>query len=220
MKDKKYIIRGIRPLLMSNCQASDPLSAFFRQMKDIRSERNKTEEQYKQLDELCFLSQIYFDDGEEERKGLGAYIPSHNIFQMLIEAGRKFRKGQQAKSGIHIDAHPGIAVQYEGPKTLEGLQNDPHFRTRTMVPNKRDNSRSPVVYPKFSKWQLEIPVSWDETQLSENDIDAFMWHAGDVLALGAWRPVFGRFEVIGVERKSVERKKKKTKKGQEEPVAA
>jgi hypothetical protein len=190
MKSFSATLVGIRPLLLANRQAADPLSPWFKIFKQFRAKRTKTEDDYLKNDENMFQAHLYV---HPETKRL--YIPVLNVHQLLIDGGAKNKKKDIVKGGVFFDEQFGFELQYDGPKDIEKLQADPRFRLRRLVPGSTGGA-SPVVYPLLpTGWKLPIVGKFDESVLEDEDMTTILDSAGMRVGLGGWHPMFGRFKV-------------------------
>src|ERR1035437_3990880 len=105
---------GIRPLLLANCAAADPLGETFEKIKRIRDKRRKTKGDYEALENILWNSQLYLN-----QEG-GIIVPSLNFAACLVNAAAKHRLKDRFKSGIFPDAEDGVGwmVNYDGPQDL------------------------------------------------------------------------------------------------------
>lgn len=188
MKTLTVTLKGIRPLLLANRQAADPLNPWFKVFKQYRAKRKKTDDDYLTNDENMFLAHMYVHP-EHKRP----FIPALNIHQLLINGGAKSRQKGDVKGAVYIDDPYGFLLEYDGPKDIESLQKDKRFRLRRLVPSKVGGA-SPVVYPMIpTGWKLPIALDFDETVLEDEDMMTILESSGSRVGLGGWHPMFGRF---------------------------
>ena len=186
-------LEGIAPLLMNNSQMADPLNDFSKKIAAIRaiSSKKRTDEDLAEMLRLQWYGGLYVDDEGHP------CIPGENLEQMLVEGGKKFRKGPQFKAAVLVDGN--IRVEYSGPQTPDALWKDSNFRKVSMVPTGK-SGRAQVCYPMFSEWAIEFTIEYDAEQINGDDIVNAMEAQGKRGGLGAWRPKHGRFKVIVISR--------------------
>jgi hypothetical protein len=192
------VLVGIRPLLLANSAAADPLGETFEKLKRIRDKRRKTRGDYEALENILWHCQLYLN-----REGR-IIMPILNFAACLVNAAAKHRLKDRFKSGIFPDAEDGLGwpIQYDGPQDLPSLRADPRFTLRRLVPNKKNDSRAPAVFPMLpTGWRIPIAFEADENVLNKTDIQQVMQTAGFYVGLGGWRPMFGRFAVEKLEMK-------------------
>lgn len=127
-----------------------------------------------------------------------------NFAACLINAAAKHRLKDRFKSGIFPDAEDGLGwtISYDGPQNLATIRADSRFTLRRLVPNRKNDSRSPAVFPMLpTGWKITVAFEADETILNKSDIQQVLLTAGFYVGLGGWRPMFGRFKVEKLEMK-------------------
>jgi hypothetical protein len=188
MIDFTLTLRGTRPLIVHSARLADPLDPAAKEVKRLTRKRNKTDEDHHLLARTEFFGGIYFDEVE------GPYIPGANIFKCLIEGGRKTKQGKQVEQGVLIKDDV-IALGYKGPRTVEELYAA-KFYYRASV--KVGASRVMRVRPWFPEWAIEVNGTLDTALLELVDIERIATTAGLLIGLAERRPLYGRFEVVGV----------------------
>lgn len=181
----------MRPLLLDNGDAADPLNPLVIEINEIRETREKkrTEEQKRRLMELEYLARLYWDDE------VGIYMPNDNIEACVKEGARRSRRGKAVEAGVFV-LDTIVAVEYDGPKTKVKLLADPNFQLRRGVPN-ANGQRIFTLRPRIPEgWTMTIRFGFDDQVVDkEKDLLQPMIDAGALIGIGAWRPKFGRFEV-------------------------
>lgn len=187
MKTMKFRLTGTAPLIMQSGQLIDPLDDITRQIKKISSKRtHKTEEDIQRMGDLEFVGSLYM---HEE---LGPIIPAANVERMLRDAGALTRLGSKVKMGIQMleDYAP---LEYDGPRSVEGLLQDKRFRLRTAVVVAK--ARVMRERPRFPYWSLGFTLCYDPAVFDAEQIEGLVIAAGQYIGLGTWRPRHGRFQV-------------------------
>jgi hypothetical protein len=178
-------IIGTTPLLMHSARLSNPLDPNARAMKKISAKRNKSEEDYVALARLEFLGGMYHD------ADLGPYLPGANIFATLVEAGKKRKLGVKVKQALFVADEINPLV-YEGSREPEELWADANHRHEASV--KVGTARVIRTRPQFREWAASAVLVVDTQILDSDDLKQITDIAGNIIGLGDWRPIYGRFE--------------------------
>lgn len=178
----RYTLTSSAPLIMHNGQMANPLNRFSQEMKKVSSKRNKTDADYIRIAEIEFMAGLYM--GED-----GPVIPSHIIDSMVIKAAQKSKEGPIAKSSVFCTSH--ACLQYDGPRTADGLWQDERFRHVALV--RVGTARVARTRPFFEKWACVVEISADTTLVNPGRIDEWLDVAGTQVGLCDWRPQHGRF---------------------------
>jgi hypothetical protein len=186
LKEIDFSIRGLTPLIVHNSQLSDPLNPFTKALKAITSKKKKTDEDHEACSHAEFMGGLYVDENE------APCIPGENLERMLRDAAAKDRRGKDTLAGLFVDGN--VPIEYEGPKKPEKLWKDSRFvfRASAAVMGKRVIRTRPI----FRAWALSFTVTYDDEVFNAEDIVKFMNTAGRLIGVGAWRPKYGRFEVL------------------------
>lgn len=180
----RYKLTSSAPLLMHNGQTADPLNKWAKAIKKISSKRAKTESDYEEMARLEFLSGLYMSPD-------GPVIPTYVIDSMMVNAAKKFKEGQTAKSAVFCLAN--ASLEYDGPRQADELVKDERFR---FVANVRvGQARVSRTRPVFEKWSCIVEVQIENTLVNPSRVDEWMFVAGTQIGLGDWRPQHGRFIV-------------------------
>jgi len=185
MKNLKVRIIGKSPLLMHNQDLENPLNEFMRAIKKISGKRVKVDADNEEMSKLEWLGGLYTFNGK-------IIIPGRAINAMILEAGRKERKGKDVKWGLLCE---DAILKYEGPKSVEELWNGGNHINRMMIEVVKGN-RILRTCPQFDKWSAELELQFDEHLLNEEDLMKYFTIAGQRIGLlDAKRLKFGRFSV-------------------------
>lgn len=188
MKKLSFTIVGIAPLLMHNGRLADRDDVYARKMKEITSNRKKTDADYDELNRLSFLGGLYLDKNDEPC--IAAYV-----FEACIigkgGAARKERMGKESAAAFWcVNDAPLI---YDGPREPEKLWKDKKFVSEALV--KVQNNKVKRIRPIFEEWSAKITVEFNEKLLDEDSVKRWVEIAGEQVGLCDWRPRFGRFRV-------------------------
>ena len=178
----KFRITGETPLVMHCGRLANPLDKFSKAMKRVSGKKAKTDADFEELARLEFLGGLYLHNGEP-------CLPGECMEAALIEAARKQKKGQSAKSAIISDGN--YPLQYDGPRTPDELWSDERFRLVAGV--KIQRNRVMRTRPIFREWAAEIVIDYMPDVLNKSEIEEMIQVAGRIIGVGDWRPKFGRF---------------------------
>lgn len=178
----KYRLTGEAPLIMHNGQTADPLNKWAKLMKQVSGKRQKTDADYEELARLEFNAALYLDKD-------GPIIPNTVLDSMIVNAAKKSKEGQLAKSGVFclIPAR----LEYDGPRTVTELWNDERFRFSAIV--RVGMARVARTRPIFREWSAVVTLNVEDTVVNPARIDDWLNVAGTQVGLCDWRPQFGRF---------------------------
>jgi hypothetical protein len=189
-------ISGTAPLLMHNNTLVDTLHDDTKRLKRISSKRTKTDEDEIAMRRIQFGAALYLDPE------VGPYMPGPNIAKALLLAARIRRNGPKVERGL-ILISPVNRLEYDGPRDVSGLWNDPRFRFT--VPVKVPPRTGKTVMgcrPIFPEWACTATAFTNPTVLPPDELADIANDAGQMIGLGDWRPWHGRFEVTTAEAKA------------------
>jgi len=177
-------LKGTSPLLMSNGEV-DRDSELYRAYYLLGQKRRKSLDDEARLRELEWQLRIYLDPG------IGPYIPSKNVKELLRSAATKWRKGEEIKRSLVVCEYR-IPLLYDGPRDQKSLW-DEGYRYTAMVSNAGAGSgRVPRTRPKFEQWNLEAEIAYDPEDLDGDFLDLVV-ERSQKYGLGDYRPEFGSF---------------------------
>lgn len=178
-----YQLTGVASLIVHNGQLADPINFYSKEIKKISGKRNKTDADFARMAELEFQGALYWHSAE------GVVLPADMFDAMILGAAKKFKEGPLAKSGCFC---LGMArLEYDGPRTREGLWNDERFRFVKGV--RVGTARVMRTRPIFETWQCKVQFNIETGIINVSRLDEWMTTAGHVIGLGDWRPQYGRF---------------------------
>lgn len=180
-----YRLTSDCPMLMHNGQTADPLNHWSKSMKQVSGKRKKTDADYEELARLEFFAALYMGSN-------GPIIPLANIDSMIVNAAKKLREGQMAKSGVFCltDA----PLEYDGPREPQTLWNAETFRHVAIV--RVSMARVARTRPVFKEWAANVTLNIEDSIVNAAQVDAWMNIAGTQIGLGDWRPQHGRFTAV------------------------
>jgi len=189
MKTLRFRLTGVAPLLMHNGQTSDPLNDYAKQIKRISSKRNKSEADHEQMANIEYIAGLYTDQTGRP------CIPAPVLEAAIVGKGgaaRKERAGKQAAAAVFVEKD--APLEYDGPKNVEEMLNDPNMRLRVAVRVQSNKvMRTRPMIP--AGWTAEVEVVFNEKLVDEEAVIRWMKVAGEEVGIMDWRPKYGRFAV-------------------------
>lgn len=175
---------GTNDLLMHNERLANPMDPAKKRLSALTGKRGKTDDDHALIARAEFDGGLYIDDD-------GPFVPSHWITAMIRDGAKQMKLGKAVTQGvfISIDSFP---LQYEGPRTADGLWEGGFFDQR-MVGNQK--VRVLRTRPRFPNWSLAIEIEYDPSVFDTRQLIQIMDVAGKKIGLGDYRPRFGRFLV-------------------------
>lgn len=185
-----FHVRGLVPCIMHNGRLADPLDPITKEMKLLTGLKKKTDDVLAKIADLEVLGGLYVDENNHP------CWPGHVIEAMIRSAAKKQRRGNDVLSAVICDGN--FPLIYNGPKDAEKVAKDPKFRLR--VACVVDRKRIMRSRPMFSQWELKFDVHYEPSVLNEETVIGFMRDAGQYVGLSTWRPKYGRFEIVEVQK--------------------
>lgn len=179
----QFKLTSVCPMIVHSGQTADPLNKFAKALKQISSKRGKTDADYEEMARIEFVAGLYM--GKD-----GPIIPATNIDSLLINAAKKSKEGQLAKSGVFCSEN--VSLLYDGPRTEEELWAIDEFRYSALV--RVGTARVSRMRPIFRNWSAVVALNVETSVVNPARLDDWMIAAGSVVGLGDWRPQHGRFE--------------------------
>ena len=184
-KTVTYKLTGCASLIQHNGQTADPTNKFAKAIKQISSKRAKTDADYEEMARLEFNAGLYMGEA-------GPVIPSYMIDAMVVAGAKKSKEGQLAKSGCFCLQH--AVLEYDGPRTVEGLWADERFRFSSIV--RVGTARVSRMRPIFRDWSATVTLNVEDTVVNIARVDDWLVAAGSQIGIGDWRPQNGRFTAV------------------------
>lgn len=173
-------------VLLHNGQLSDPLNPHAKALKAVTSKKNKSDDDHIKVGELEFQGSLYIDPE------MGPYIPGDMLDAAIKEGARKKRLGKIFESCV-TTVGSAYALQYDGPRTREGLWADPRFRDHRGV--KLNKVRITRTRPKFTNWSVKFELQLFPCEINVENVKSALVDAGTYIGIGDFRPRFGLFTV-------------------------
>lgn len=179
MKKFHVVIKGIAPLLQARHLSPE-------EEKEMLNRASNPKAKVKDLtDEEQYDMHAY-----KTAKG-EFFQPSEMIEAAMTKAGTNFKlEGKKTykdlmKAGILI---PQIEIVHKNQK----FELDARWGR-----NKNTGGAVWVVRPRIDEWELEFDINLLQDERVEGDmVKEILSYAGLYVGIGAWRPKFGRFEVV------------------------
>ncbi|HZQ14066.1 MAG TPA: hypothetical protein VFB31_14775 [Pseudolabrys sp.] len=181
-------LTGNRPLLMHSGRLSDPLDDITRDLAKITGKRGKTAADHEEIARIEWYGGLWLSEGRP-------CIPAEAVEASFIAAARARKKAKQARAGLMVMAP--CPLDYEGPRDIDKLWQDPAFRLRRSV--RVGNARTIRTRAHFAAWRVDALVSFVPTLLDRAEILDIFAIAGSQEGIGDWRPKYGRFTVESIE---------------------
>lgn len=177
-------------------------SMLFNKMPDLSIGKGEGKSQEK-LDPLereraFWREKLYFDD-----KG-NVYMPGENLHQMMKDAatywGMKIA-GSANKTYTNV-IDKGLIVDncYMGMK-----KDSPLFTGLGKMVNgnpskgKKSGAKVYKIRPLLMNWSMTFTVHCFDARLTKPILKTIMSYAGTFIGMGDWRPIYGRFELVGLD---------------------
>jgi len=177
-------ITGRRPLLMHSDKFADPLNPLTKAHKELTGKRKKTDDDHEAIAKSEWLGGLYIDDK-------GPYLPGVNIESCLVSGGKLSKLGAQLKRSVEV-MDEKCYLQYDGPKTPEGLWNKGFYDARSV---KVQQARLIRYRPMFKSWSCFAEIAFDPESIDRAQIIKCLEDGGQYCGVGDYRPKFGRFSV-------------------------
>ena len=178
-------IVGVCPLLMHSGRMANPLDEYAKALKEISGKRKKTDQDHYDMAKIEFMASLYTnEDGK-------VIIPGMCLEGVVVDGAKKTKCGKIAKSGVIIEDDP--ILNYEGPKSAEGLFDDKNFVDSRLV--KVQTARIVRTRPIFKDWSVDFKLLYNDEACNERDIKQWLEDGGSLCGLCDYRPRYGRFIV-------------------------
>jgi len=180
-------LTGATPLLMHNPRMVDPEYPLNREIKAISKKRNKTTDDYAQMEMLEWFGGLYDENGIVVQ-------PTSKVRKCLIETARISKMGKNVERSLIVTSLNEPLV-YEGPVDPKEIwETGNGYVSRLSVGIGR--SRVMRVRPQFHPWELTVPaVLLEGAGLDLDELERIVKLAGQATGIGDGRAIgYGRFE--------------------------
>lgn len=190
MEQFKVRLTGNGPMLMHSDKLVDPLGK-----AKVEHQKLLDDKQFAKTDKgkTAIARSLYMNAFYTNRDGR-VILPLLNIRKSLIEGARRFKLGRHIEKGVIIldDA----ILDYDGPKTPAKLWESGNFLdARTVVIGR---AKVMAYRPRFNEWSAEVEVIVDPEVLNVADVIKAWEAAGNLIGIGDFRPLFGRYTVARI----------------------
>lgn len=170
-------IKGIVPIL----QARHITPIEEKQITNLKQSKQKTREV---TDDEQYEMHAYKKNGKY-------YQPSQMIEAAMTKAAVEFR--MEGKKTFKNVINGGIIVD-----PIEIIHKSQKFVPHTIWgKNKNTGGAVWVVRPMIEDWELEFTINLlQDERVSEGILKEILTYAGMYVGIGAWRPKYGRFEIV------------------------
>lgn len=198
MKELKFKVTGVVPLLMHSNRAANPLDVYAKFMKPLQKKRNKTDQDYMELARIEWEAGLYLHDGI-------VALPAENLDRCLWDAAKKTKSGKLYKSGALI-SEDWLPLDYRGPKIkikqngeipltdLDGFYDRLSHQQMVKVSSQQILRTRPI----FHDWCFKFSIMIDEQVLDERTMVKIVETAGRYIGMCEKRPRLGRFEMEAI----------------------
>lgn len=186
---KYRVTIGGDALLLHNGQLADPTNAYTKALKQLTSKRKKTDEDHAAISRAEFLGGLYLDS-----KGR-VILPSRLLEAHIAEAARKSKEGKDALSGMFVDTD-GVLEYDGGPMTADELADSDEHRLTIGV--RIQKNRIMRTRPLLKNWSTSFQVSVLDTAINEDSLKTWLHNGGNLVAIGDYRPRYGRYVVKSI----------------------
>ena len=184
MQNATIRLTGTSAMLMHSDRLANPVDPATIKHQELTKSRTKTPEVHEAIMHSQFINSLYLDDNEK------IVMPAQNIRKCLIEGARFHKRGKDVERGV-IFLSEYVPLEYDGPKAPEKLWEKKAFRDiRSVVIQRR---RVMTCRPRFNDWACQIDIAFDPSLIDQNDLTVALTKAGDIVGIGDYRPLFGRF---------------------------
>lgn len=185
LEEMKVTINGQTPLIVHRFGEMAR-----RQIEDKQQKKAKTAKEARDP-EAEFRDALYIID---EEKGVYGF-PAAGIKKALVHAGGRFADEQMTRLRGALNVMGDLLV-------ING--SEPKMRSDTVKLN--GGKVSSIAYrPMFDPWEIEVPVVFNASMMSESQVLNLFQIAGFAIGLGDWRPekngTFGQFSIKEAETK-------------------
>ena len=192
-------IEGTKALIMSTQRGADPTDPMVKRVSLLTKKKSSdlTEEEHLEIKRLKFLINLHYNDVDE-----CVAIPGINLVKAVEESARKDKKGSTVLRYAQTPKE-SFPLEYSGPSNPEEL-----FKTTTKdgrlkfvdtrLANHGTKGQIRMVLetrPIFEKWGLEVSFDVEENEIDPQDFVKWLKRCGKYHGIGAYRQVYGRFEV-------------------------
>ena len=195
-------IEGTAALLMHNGMLADPLSPYTKALKNLTSNRKKSDDDHIKIAEAEFRGGLYFSEKN------GPYIPGDVIDATLREGAKKKKLGKvffacvKTTKAEYPLVYKGQSPDHKGSNGMTALWEAGGPDNHAFVDRRGagvQDSRIIRTRPKFEDWTLSFDFELAPCELNPENVKEAITLAGLYVGLCDFRPKYGTFAVTSFE---------------------
>jgi len=187
MKQIKFKLTGVSPLMMHKDTLANPLDPRTKKHKQLTAKRKKTDEDLEAIAKSGWLAALYWD------KETGPFIPGRAIEATMFNAAKLQKLGRHVQRGaMCLDDKAQIQFEGKNGQTPEQLYKDGQFTDLRPIPQR--GVRILRCRPIFKNWSAECTIAYNEDVLDQREIEKIFQDAGSMIGILEERPRMGKFE--------------------------
>ena len=185
MQNATIRFTGTMAMLMHCDKLANPVDVATIKHGELTKVKPKTLEIHEAIMHSQFINSLYLNDKNR------VVMPAQNIRKCLIEGARFHKRGKDIERGVIFLSEYG-SFEYDGPKDPEKMWESKAFSDiRSVVIGRK---KVMTCRPRFNDWACQIEIVYDPSLIDKTALVIALTKAGDVVGLGDYRPLFGRFK--------------------------
>lgn len=187
IKEYTVVLISNGPMLMHSDKLANPAreEAIAHQKLLADKKTAKTTAGKMAVNKSQYINALYLN------RDLRVVLPMMNIRKSLIEGARRFKRGKDVERGV-IFLNDSL-LNYDGPSAPAKLWANRKFVDARTV--KIGRSKVVAYRPIFPEWSAEVQVIVDDSVINWADVMTAWVTAGNLIGIGDYRPLFGRYTV-------------------------
>lgn len=189
MVNVNVTVYGRKPYIQHNARLANPLDPYTRQLKQMTSKRNKTDEEIEAIAHIESRAGLY----ETAENTVG--MPTSALFRAILDAAAQDKLKTTMKKAFSMvdDVVEPILIDGKEIACDDFLSSpDSLFYRSVKVGQQRVMRARPVVNPD---WQATHRFSLNTKILDIDRLEPILVRAGLEFGVGDWRPIYGTFDV-------------------------
>lgn len=184
----KLQLTGTRDMLFHNERLRNPLDSYTRRLSAITAKQKKTDQDHSEIAQLEARGGMY-----ETLDGLLG-LPSTNVWSCIQVAARKFKLGKAIAQALQVNPIV-VPLLIDGKEHLcdTYLNTDGHLDYRSAVVSGKRVMRARAKVP--AGWEATVEFILLDDVLQVEKLQPVLEHAGRLIGLCDWRPIYGLFSV-------------------------
>jgi hypothetical protein len=181
-------LHGESGLVLDNIEAMiNPLA---KRKKELVAKKGLTDADQEEVFLLEWRMGLYLDTAGEP------VVPAKCIMASMTQAARALRLGKALERGALQLTAAEVPIIYDGPRSIEGLWNDPRFQFKTIVnltPTTATRSMGVRCRPIFRDWAVRFEAVVMLDMINMPDVETILEITGRQGLCNARRIGYGRF---------------------------